>query len=158
MKGIIIYSSIHHGNTKKLIDAAKEKFNVDTVNVKDCKNGLDLGGYDTVGFASGIYMGKQAAELLRIARENAAELSGKNLFAIITSGSKSSRYEKDIRKQFDLLSLELTQLFHCKGFDTFGPWKYIGGIAKGHPDETDIEHLVSFIKSNKLLDETTDAG
>ena len=28
--------------------------------------------------------------------------------------------------------------FSCKGFDTFGPFKLIGGVSKGHPDEKDI--------------------
>ena len=28
--------------------------------------------------------------------------------------------------------------FGCKGYDTFGPFKLVGDIAKGHPDEKDL--------------------
>ena len=35
--------------------------------------------------------------------------------------------------------------FGCKGYDTFGPFKLVGGIAKGHPDEKDLEAAVSFV-------------
>ena len=33
-----------------------------------------------------------------------------------------------------------------KGYDTFGPFKLMGGIAKGHPDEEDIKNTVEFVK------------
>ena len=36
--------------------------------------------------------------------------------------------------------------FGCKGYDTFGPFKLLGGIAKGHPDEKDIANAVAFYK------------
>ena len=35
--------------------------------------------------------------------------------------------------------------FGCKGYDTFGPFKLVGGIAKGHPDAKDLEVTVSFV-------------
>ena len=35
--------------------------------------------------------------------------------------------------------------FGCKGYDTFGPCKVVGGIAKGHPDAKDLEAAVSFV-------------
>ena len=34
--------------------------------------------------------------------------------------------------------------YYCKGFDTYGPFKLIGGIAKGHPTEEEIEGAVRF--------------
>lgn len=36
--------------------------------------------------------------------------------------------------------------FGCKGYDTFGPFKLVGGIAKRHPDEEDIKNAVEFVK------------
>ena len=35
--------------------------------------------------------------------------------------------------------------FGCKGYDTCEPFKLVGGIAKGHPDEKDLEAAVSFV-------------
>ena len=34
--------------------------------------------------------------------------------------------------------------FSCKGYDTFGPFKLVGGIAKGHPDEQDFANARKF--------------
>jgi flavodoxin len=36
--------------------------------------------------------------------------------------------------------------FSCKGYITYGPFKLIGGLSKGHPDETDLENAVAFVK------------
>ena len=33
-----------------------------------------------------------------------------------------------------------------KGYDTFGPFKLVGDIAKGHPDDKDIRNAVEFVK------------
>lgn len=34
--------------------------------------------------------------------------------------------------------------FTCRGFDTFGPFRLIGGIAKGHPNEKELEKARAF--------------
>ena len=35
--------------------------------------------------------------------------------------------------------------FGCKGYDTFGPFKLVGGIARGRPDETDLKNACQFL-------------
>jgi flavodoxin len=37
--------------------------------------------------------------------------------------------------------------FQCKGFDTFGPFKLVGGIQKGHPTEGEVTEAVNFYKN-----------
>lgn len=37
--------------------------------------------------------------------------------------------------------------YHCLGYDTFGPFKLVGGIAKGHPTEEEIAEAVRFYQS-----------
>lgn len=39
--------------------------------------------------------------------------------------------------------------FNCKGFDTFGPLKIVGGINKDHPNEDDLNDAKKFAKSLK---------
>ena len=34
--------------------------------------------------------------------------------------------------------------YGCLGFDTYGPFKVIGGIAKGHPTDEEIKGAVDF--------------
>ena len=33
---------------------------------------------------------------------------------------------------------DLIGTFSCKGYDTFGPFKLVGGIGKGRPNEKDL--------------------
>ena len=37
--------------------------------------------------------------------------------------------------------------FGCKGYDTFGPFRLVGGIAKGHPDERDLADARCFYRA-----------
>ena len=36
--------------------------------------------------------------------------------------------------------------YSCKGYDTFGPFKLIGGLAKGHPDASELEEARKFFE------------
>ena len=37
--------------------------------------------------------------------------------------------------------------FQCPAWDTFGPFKLVGGLQKGHPDEKDLKATVEFYKN-----------
>lgn len=37
--------------------------------------------------------------------------------------------------------------YGCLGFDSFGPFKLIGGIAKGHPTNEEIDGAVKFYEN-----------
>ncbi len=68
LKTAIIYYSKHHGNTKKVLDAiAASDPGVELVDVTE-KNEPDLSRYDRIGFASGIYYGKFAEQVLNFAK------------------------------------------------------------------------------------------
>jgi len=139
----IVYYSKHHGNTKKLLDAIKELIDVKLINVAECKE-ADLSDYDIIGFASGIYYGKFSRDVIEFARNN---LPGKKrVFLINTYGLKSKGYTKKIEKIIRDKSCQLLGTYGCRGFDTFGPFKLFGGIAKGHPDENDVNGAVEFFK------------
>jgi flavodoxin len=44
---------------------------------------------------------------------------------------------------------EIIGEFSCKGFDTWGPFKLIGGLNKGKPDEEDFKSAERFANSLK---------
>lgn len=137
MKTAIIYYSRHHENTKKLIDAIAQDNDVtliDAVNTKEA----DLSQYDLVGFASGIYYSKFHKTVLNFAENNLPD--NKKVFFIYTYGAKKDGYTQAIREVVSKKSADIVGEFGCFGFNTFGPFKLIGGIAKGHPDNTDIEN------------------
>ena len=67
MKTIIIYESLHHGNTKKLVDAIAAEYQVEICDAREF-NG-DLSRYDAVGFASGIAFKKIYPEIFSLAAD-----------------------------------------------------------------------------------------
>ncbi|MCI7066468.1 MAG: flavodoxin, partial [Butyrivibrio crossotus] len=57
MKTAIVYASVHHGNTKKIVDEIAKNEEVDLIDATQIKE-KSLSEYDLIGFASGIYFGK----------------------------------------------------------------------------------------------------
>jgi len=144
MKAVIVYYSQHHGNTKKLLDAIKELYDVKLINAVECKE-EDLSDYDVIGFASGTYFGRFSEKVMEFARNNLP--SKKQVFLINTYGVKGN-YTKEIEQIITEKSCRLIGTYGCRGFDTFGPFKLIGGIAKGHPNESDVKGAIEFFRKN----------
>ena len=59
-------------------------------------------------------------------------------------GSGPAGYTAAIAKVAAQKSAVVPGAYGCPGFDTFGPFKLIGGIAKGHPNPEDLEGTVRF--------------
>ena len=83
MRTAICYCSLHHGNTKKLLDAIASRHEVTLIDVKKDQRS-DLAGYDRIGLASGIYYGKFAKQL--IASVSGIFLKVKTFFASESPG------------------------------------------------------------------------
>jgi len=142
MKVAIAYYSQHHGNTKKLLDAIKELGDVKLINVVECKE-ADLSDYDIIGFASGTYYGKLSKAVMEFAKNNLP--GNKRVFIINTYGGKGAS-TKEMEHIIKDKSCQLLGIYRCRGFDTFGPFKLIGGIAKGHPNESDVNGAKEFFR------------
>lgn len=141
MRKAIVYTSVHHGNTEKLVKRIAEECQVDLIDAIKQMN-ADLNDYDMIGFASGIYYSKFHQSILKFSEENLS--ADKKVFLICTYGG-SANY-KSIEQILDKKCSKVIGKFGCKGYDTFGPFKLLGGIAKGHPDEKDIKNAVEFVK------------
>lgn len=141
MKTAVVYYSEHHGNTKKLLDAIAAKHDVTLINVTKTPE-TDLSGYDRIGLASGIYYSSFAKQLLAYAEEHLPE--GKDVFYIFTHGAPKGMFLNAVRKIAEAKHCRELGDYHCQGYDTFGPFKLVGGIAKGHPTEDEISGAVSF--------------
>ena len=145
MKTAIAYYSQHHENTKRLIDAIAETDSDITLIDVTKKHEVDLSAYDRVGFASGIYYSKFAQSILNFASVNLPR--EKEVFYIATCGSPRKNYFDSIGKIAKEKACKEIGRYLCKGFDTFGPFKMVGGIAKGHPTDEEIKEAVEFYKS-----------
>ena len=142
MRTAIVYYSQHHGNTKKLLDAISyPDISVTLINAAE-KIEVDLRDYDRIGLASGIYYSSFAKPLLNFASINLP--AQKPVFFIATCGSPRKNYFDEIKQLAK--SRDCTDLgsYLCTGYDTFGPFKLIGGLKKGHPTEEEIQGAVDF--------------
>ena len=59
-------------------------------------------------------------------------------------GAPVGSFLKGIRKIAEKRHCREIGVYHCLGFDTFGPFKLVGGVAKGHPTEEEIRGAVEF--------------
>lgn len=141
MKTLIVYHSEHHNNTKKLIEAIANHGNVTLAEPSEAKN-VNWSDYNLIGFASGIYYQKFHEDILKCAKEFLP--NGKQVFFLYTCGVKRNTYTDSIRQIADSKNAQVLGSYGCLGFDTFGPFKLIGGIAKGRPNNEDIDGAVKF--------------
>lgn len=65
--------------------------------------------------------------------------------AVVTGGAKGTGAKKLARIAAEKGCSVLGE-FGCKGYDTFGPFKLVGGLAKGRPDEGDLDRARSFFR------------
>lgn len=144
MKVAIAYYSKHHGNTKVLLDAIKAAYqSVELIDVTE-KHEKDLSSYDAIGFASGIYYGKFADQVMNFAKVNLP--TGKNVFFLATAGNPTKNCFNSIAEITEGKHCRELGRYICKGFDSFGPFKLVGGIQKGHPTDEEVQGAVDFYK------------
>ena len=141
----IVFYSKHHGNTKKLIDAIAVKDNTVTLIDVNEQPDADLSSFDRIGLASGIYYSSFAKQIVAFAEANLPE--NKDVFYIYTHGAPIGSFLREIRAVAKKKNCREIGKYHCRGFDTFGPFGKIGGIAKGRPDENDISKAVDFYRA-----------
>ncbi len=144
MKTAICYYSYHHGNTRKVVEAMVEGEPVDLIDISTHTD-VDLNAYDTIGFASGIYAGSFHKSLIRFAQEHLPE--GKDVFLVYTYAMHRPSYIKSISDAVYDKHANLLGVYCCRGFNTFGPFKLIGGTAKGHPNADDLTKAKAFYRS-----------
>ena len=144
MKTAVIYYSAHHGNTKKVLDAIARRFHITLIDAVKTDT-ADLAGYDLIGFASGIYYSKFHKCVLQFAERNLP--AGKKVFFLYTCGVEKKGYTEAIAKAVKDKKAVILGEYGCRGFDTFGPFRLVGGIAKGHPTPQEAGEALAFYRS-----------
>ena len=143
MKTAICYYSRHHGNTLKVLKAMVEEGKVDLIDVTT-RQTVWLEEYDCIGFASGIYGFEFQISVVEFARQYLPQ--DKPVFFVYTYGGAKGTGAKAVHEIAKEKNCPVLGEFGCKGYDTFGPFKLMGGISKGHPNEQDLEHARSFFQ------------
>lgn len=143
MKTAICYYSRHHGNTLKVLEAMAQEGEVDLIDVTT-RQAVRLDGYDCIGLASGIYGFDFQKSVVEFARQYLPQ--GKPVFFVCTYGGAKGSGAKAAAEVAKEKNCPVLGEFSCKGYDTFGPFKLVGGIAKGHPNARDLEHARCFFR------------
>lgn len=150
MKTLIICKSIHHGNTQKVAEVIADVLEAKLVKPEE----LDINTvaeYDLVGFGSGIYYGKHHRDLLSVV-DSLPSLGNKKAFIFSTSGTGEKNIKRNhrlIKEKLVVRGFTIAGEFSCRGWDTFGLLKLIGGINKGRPDEQDLKRAEDFARHLK---------
>lgn len=143
MKTAICYYSRHHGNTLKVLEAMAQEGEVDLIDVTT-RQAVRLDGYDCIGLASGIYGFDFQKSVVEFARQYLPQ--GKPVFFVYTYGGAKGNGAKAAAEVAKEKNCPVLGEFSCKGYDTFGPFKLVGGIAKGHPNARELEHARCFFR------------
>lgn len=150
MKTLIICKSIHHGNTQKVAEVIADVLEAKLVKPEE----LDINTvaeYDLVGFGSGIYYGKHHRDLLSVV-DSLFSVKNKKAFIFSTSGTGEKNIKRNhrlIKEKLVVRGFTIAGEFSCRGWDTFGLLKLIGGINKGRPDEQDLKRAEDFARHLK---------
>lgn len=147
MKTLIIYNSVHHGNTEKIAKAMADALDA-KLSKPDEVDATSLEQYELIGFGSGIY-GFRFHKSIQEFVESLPSSKNKKAFVFSTSGSGKEQYNESLKKKLAEKGFDIAGDFSCRGFNTFGPLKLIGGLNKGRPNEEDISQAVKFAQDLK---------
>ena len=147
MKTAICYYSRHHGNTRKVLEAMAQEGDVDLIDVT-VRQAVRLEQYDCIGFASGIYGFEVQKSVVEFARQYLPQ--GKPVFFVYTYGGAKGSGAKALGEIAREKGCPVLGEFGCRGYDTFGPFRLVGGIAKGRPNSRDLENARKFYREIQL--------
>jgi flavodoxin len=142
-KTLIIYKSIHHGNTLKIAKVIAKELDADIVDPSKF-NITDFQKYDIIGFGSGIYNGEHHRSLFEFLK-NIPLQKGKKAFLFSTATLCYAKMQEPFKKELLKKWFSLIGEFMCKGFIDYGFLKYFfGGLNKGRPNQSDLYNARKF--------------
>ena len=100
-----------------------------------------------IGFGSGIYVGKHHKSILKLVNRIPFQKNKKS-FIFSTGGMKEggifNRFNKPLKEKLSEKGFRIIGEFSCPGYDTYGPFRIIGGVNKGRPNDQDLKKAEDF--------------
>jgi flavodoxin len=150
MKTLIVFVSVEHGNTRKIVDAMAEVLDATIKEPEEIDDIQVLSEYDLIGFGAGIYYGFHHKRLRKFIKDLPIHNSQK-AFLVTTNGVRSKLYMKmlnininSLKKQLQRKGFDIVGDFSCGGISDWAFFKLIGGISKGRPNLNDLERAKKF--------------
>ena len=147
MKSLIVYASIHHQNTEKVATAIAAELEADLLSVFQAHPDA-LATYDLIGFGSGIYGRKFHKTLIQFV-EAVPSVTQKRASVFTTSGAGATAVHGSFKELLANRGFSVVGDFSCKGWVTWGPYRLVGGINKGRPNDQDLEDARTFARGLK---------
>jgi len=151
LKALLIYVSVHHGNTEKVAISMVNILSADLLQVKQA-DAAKIEQYDLVGFGSGVYFGKHHASLLDFV-DGLPMVRNKKAFIFSTSGLRKiplvHDFDKPLRERLQRKGFDVIGEFSCRGFDTSRAAMILGGINRGRPNARDLQQADDFARRLK---------
>lgn len=149
MKKTILYLSLHHQNTKKIVDYLVKKFQFKAIDLSSTPltsavNKIEKA--DFIIFASGIYFGKHHQPLFKLV-DRLPKFNNKKTLIISTAGLHFLKFlwHRQLRNKLKEKGFYIVGELCLPGYDTFGFLKFFGGINKGRPNEKDLNKLLNWL-------------
>ena len=153
MTSLIVCASVSHGNTGRI--AAEMARVLDATVVRPGEvDPTALSGHDLIGFGSGIFNLAFHPELCELVESLPAGQSAR-AFVFCTSGLPEPRFRRYIssfESTLEAKGFDTVGSFACRGFDTWWPFKPVGGIRKGRPDAEDLTAARAFAEDLRLAE------
>ena len=147
IRSIILCVSLHHGNTRKIAEAISGVLNAEILHPEDADPKELATRYELIGFGSGIYYGRPHRSLLEFAERLPKSVKAA-AFVFSTSGLPRMPIFHDYHKPLIRILRErgfrILGEFTCRGFNTHGILRKIGGMNRGRPSLSDLEKARRF--------------
>ncbi len=130
-----------------MVEAISKELNIVAIDA-ETEEIPDLTTYDNIIFTSGIDFGKFYEPVANVARKVP---TGKKVYAIYTCASVNDKIGNDIKTIVEERGCTFEGKYGCKGYNTYGPWKVIGGMNKKHPSINEIHSAILFIKKSGIV-------
>jgi len=151
MKALIIYISVHHGNTERVAKVMANILDADLLQVKQADVSM-LEQYGLIGFGSGIYFGRHHESLLDFV-DKLPKLRNKKAFIFSTSGLRKipfvHNFDKPLKEKLQRKGFDIIGEFSCRGLDTYRATRLVGGVNKGRPNAEDLKQAEDFASGLK---------
>ncbi|MFJ6665175.1 flavodoxin family protein [Streptomyces sp. NPDC091383] len=144
MKTVIVCASVSHGNTRRVADSMAETLDAKVVSPEQA-DPAELAAADLVGFGSGVFYSRLHPRLTDFAKTLPAGRGRAFVFA--TSGLPEiplMPFARPLVRLLEAKGFEVEGSFSCRAFDTWAPFKLLGGINKQRPHAGDLAAARAF--------------
>lgn len=136
---IISASRSEHRNTQRVAEAIGAVLDARVLNPEEVTPDA-LSKASLIGFGSGIRWMNFDDQLVELIR-SLPNMTGRDAFVFATSGLPEPpfrRYTRTLAHLLEEKSFRVVGTFTCRGLDTWGPFRIIGGVSKNRPNDGDL--------------------